>query len=52
MRYKIYKSKILAIMKVAKTLWHYVKDSQYQIIIFTNHKNFFQFIDIKIKSLR
>ena len=49
-RYKTYKGKLLAIIKVFKTWKHYLKGYKYEVFILTDYNNFQYFIDIKILS--
>ena len=50
--YKTYNNEFLAIVKAFKTWQHYLKDCKYEILILTDHNNFYRFINIKSLSFR
>lgn len=49
--YKIFNYELLGIVKVFKTLCHYLKGYKYKVFVFTDHNNICWFID-SIKNLR
>ena len=49
-KYKTYSSELLAIFESFQIWKHYLKDSQHDVLIFTNHKNLRQFIETKSLS--
>lgn len=46
-RYKAYKNKLLAIIKVFQMWCYYSEDYKYKIIILMSHNNLHSFIDTK-----
>lgn len=50
--YETNNGKFLAIIKVFKTWYHYLKDCQYEILILTDHNNLCRFIDTRKLSFR
>ena len=51
-RYKTHDSELLAIVKAFKTWKHYLKESQQEVLILTNHNNLRWFIETKSLSSR
>ena len=51
-RYETYDGKLLAIIEAFKAWKHYLKDSQHEVLILTDHNNFRRFIDTKSLSFR
>lgn len=51
-RYKTYNSEFLTIIEAFKIWKYYLKCSQYEILVFTNHKNLQKFINTKSLSSR
>ena len=49
-QYKIYNNKLLAIVKIFKIWYHYLKDCKYKILVFKDYNHFYYFIDIKSLS--
>lgn len=49
-RYETYNSEFLVIVEAFKTKKHYLKSCQYEVLVLTNHKNPWQFMNTK--SLR
>ena len=49
-RYKTHDGKLLAIVKAFKNWKHYLKGSQHEVLVFTDHNNFCRFIDTKSLS--
>ncbi len=49
-RYKTYDKELLTIIKTFKTWRYYLEGCKYNIFVFTNHNNFYQFMDIKSLS--
>ena len=45
--YKTHHGELLAIVKAFKTWQHYLKGCKHELLILTNHNNFFRFIEIK-----
>ena len=50
MRYKTHNGKLLAIIEIFKTWYHYLEGYKHKLLVFTNHNNLHQFIDIKSLS--
>ena len=48
--YKIYNSEFLAIIEVFKIWKHYLKICKHEVLIFINHSNLQQFLDLKYLS--
>ena len=51
-RYETHNGELLAIIETFKTWRHYLKGSQYEILVITNHNNLYRFIDTKSLSSR
>ena len=51
-RYKTHDNKLLTIVEAFKTRKHYLKGSQHEVLILTNHNNLYWFIETKILSFR
>ena len=51
-RYKTYNDELLAIVEAFKTWKHYLKGSQHEVLMLTNHNNLWQFMDTKSLSSR
>ena len=45
--YKTHDNKLLAIVKVFKTWWHYLKSCKDKVFSLTDHNNVWNFMDIK-----
>ena len=46
-RYKTHNQKLLVIIKVFQTCYHYLKSCKYEIFIFIDYHNLHQFINTK-----
>lgn len=51
-QYKTHNNKLLAIVNVFKTCYHFIKSCKYEFLIITNHNNLCYFISIKGLSSR
>ena len=51
-RYKTYNQELLAVVEAFKTWNHYMEGSKFEVLVFTNHNNLRQFMDIKNLSSR
>lgn len=51
-RYKTENRERLSIVKVFKTMYHYLKDCKHKVFIYTNYNNIRQFIDSKKLRIR
>ena len=51
-RYETHNSELLTIVEAFKTWRHYLKGSQHEVLVFTNHNNLWRFIDTKSLSFR
>ncbi len=51
-RYKTLDQELLAIVEAFKTWRHYLKGCKYEVLVLTNHNNYYQFIDTKNLSSR
>ena len=51
-KYKMHNGELLAIIEAFKIWKHYLEGSQHEVLIFTDHNNFRQFIDTKSLSSR
>ena len=51
-RYKTHDGKLLAIIEAFKTWRHYLKESQHEVFVLTNHNNLRRFIETKSLSSR
>ena len=49
-QYKIHNNELLAIVKAFKTWRHYLEDCKHKVLVFTDHNNLWQFMDIKSLS--
>ena len=49
-RYKTYNAKLPAIVEAFKTWHHYVEGCKHKVLVFINHNNLCQFMDIKSLS--
>ena len=49
-KYKTHNGELLAIVEAFKIWRHYLKGSQHEVLILTNHNNFCRFIDTKCLS--
>lgn len=50
--YEIYNLELLAIVEGFQTLRHYLESYWYEILVFIDYNNMYQFIDTKSLSLR
>ena len=50
--YKTYNNVFLAIIKVFKTWYHYLKDYKHKVFIFIEYKNLYYFINLKNLSFK
>ncbi len=46
-QYKTHNQEFLAIVEAFKTWRHYLKSCKYQVLVFTNYNNLYQFMDTK-----
>ena len=51
-RYETHDNELLAIVEAFKTWKHYLEGSQHDVLILTDHNNFWQFMNTKSLSLR
>ena len=51
-RYKIYNSKLLAIVEAFKTWRHYLEGYKHKALVLTNYNNLCRFMDTKNLSFR
>ena len=51
-KYKTHDGELLAIVEAFKTWRHYLKRSRHEVLVFTDHNNFRQFMDTKSLSSR
>ena len=52
MRYKTHDNELLAIIEVFKTWQHFLEGCKHKVLVFTDHNNLCQFMDIKSLSSR
>ena len=51
-QYKTHNNKFLAIIKVFKIWYHYLKNYKHKIFVFIDYNNYYYFIDIKCLSFK